>query len=162
MKRLTLLLTGAALCGCLAAQAQVPPTPAADQSVLLQSKDPKLAANKKLVYDMWRELLEGGHVEVAEKYLTEGYIQHNPSIATGRAAVVEYFSKSRKPLPIEPKIKGKLINIVAEGDIVVLTFVREYPDPKDPTKKYATTWVDMFRVENGKIAEHWDSALKQP
>jgi len=35
------------------------------------------------------------------------------------------------------------------------------PDPKGPAKKYTTTWFDMFRIENGKIAEHWDPALKQ-
>ncbi len=45
--------------------------------------------------------------------------------------------------------------------MVVLSFVREGPDPKDPTKKYTTTWFDMFRLEGGKIAEHWDGAQKQ-
>jgi predicted SnoaL-like aldol condensation-catalyzing enzyme len=43
----------------------------------------------------------------------------------------------------------------------VLSFAREYADPKDATKKYSTTWFDMFRLENGKIAEHWDPAQKQ-
>jgi predicted SnoaL-like aldol condensation-catalyzing enzyme len=49
---------------------------------------------------------------------------------------------------------------VAEGDLVTLSFARELPDPADPAKKYTTTWFDMFRIENGKIAEHWDSAEK--
>jgi predicted SnoaL-like aldol condensation-catalyzing enzyme len=44
---------------------------------------------------------------------------------------------------------------------VVLNFVQEVPDPRDPSKKYTTTWFDMLRIENGKLAEHWDSALKQ-
>ena len=30
-----------------------------------------------------------------------------------------------------------------------------------PAKKYTTTWFDMFRIENGKIAEHWDPAVRQ-
>ena len=42
-----------------------------------------------------------------------------------------------------------------------LAFVREAADPKDATKKYTTTWFDMFRIEGGKIAEHWDPAPKQ-
>ncbi|SEP05970.1 hypothetical protein [Mucilaginibacter sp. OK283] len=45
--------------------------------------------------------------------------------------------------------------------IVVLSFKDERPDPKAKGKKYTTTWFDMLRIENGKIAEHWDSALKE-
>jgi hypothetical protein len=71
------------------------------------------------------------------------------------------FSKLSGPKPIEAQVKAPLVAIVAEGDMVVLSFVREGPDPKDPTKKYTTTWFDMFRLEGGKIAEHWDGAQKQ-
>jgi predicted SnoaL-like aldol condensation-catalyzing enzyme len=161
MKPMTMMLALITLGAGLNAAAQVPPTPAADQAAFLKSADPKLRANKKLVYDMWRELREAAHVELAEKYLTENYIEHNPNIPTGRATVIEFFAKRPKS-DIEPQIRGKLINMTAEGDIVTLTFVREYPDPKDATRKYSTTWIDMFRVENGKLAEHWDSALKNP
>ncbi|MFT3931000.1 MAG: ester cyclase [Spongiibacteraceae bacterium] len=143
------------------AQAQIPVTPADDQAALLASADPKLAANKKLVFDFWREVFEGGHMELADKYLAENYIQHNPNVATGRAAFIEFFTKIRKPKPIEQKVLAPLVSITAERDLVTLSFVREYPDPKDPSHKYTTTWFDMFRIENGKIAEHWDPAQKQ-
>ena len=46
------------------------------------------------------------------------------------------------------------------GDLVVMAFAREYPDPKDPSQKYTTTWFDMFRLADGKIAEHWDPATR--
>ena len=100
-------------------------------------------------------------MDLAEKYMAENYIQHNPNVATGRAAFIEFFSKLSGPKPIEAQVKAPLVSIVAEGDMVVLSFVREGPDPKDPTKKYTTTWFDMFRLEGGKIAEHWDGAQKQ-
>jgi predicted SnoaL-like aldol condensation-catalyzing enzyme len=128
---------------------------------MLASADPQLAANKRLVYDFWREVFEGGHMELADKYLADSYIQHNPMVPTGRAAFVEAFSKRVKPVAIEPRIKSPLIAIVAEGDRVVLSFVREYDDPAAPGKKYTTTWFDMFRIENGRIAEHWDPATKR-
>ena len=48
----------AALAVAAAAQAQLPVQPAADQQALLASPDAKLAANKKLVYDFWREVFE--------------------------------------------------------------------------------------------------------
>ena len=153
------VLLGAVFVGTSAAQVPVSPSP--DHAVLLQSPDPKLAQNKRLVYDFWREVFEGGHLELAEKYMAEGYIQHNPNVPTGRAAFVEFFGKIRKPKAIEAKVAAPLVGITAEGDFVVLSFVREQTDPKDASKKYTTTWFDMFRIENGKIAEHWDPAVRQ-
>lgn len=141
--------------------AQVPVSPASDHAALLASSDPKLAQNKRLVYDFWREVFEAGHMELAEKYLAETYIQHNPTVPTGRAAFVAFFSKWKKPSPIEARVGAPLVAIVAEGNLVILSFVRQLPDPKDPTKSYTSTWFDMFRIENGKIAEHWDPAAKQ-
>lgn len=148
------LLLGAAV------QAQVPVTPTADQAAQLASADATLAAHKRLVYDFWREVFEAGHLERADQYLTEGYIQHNPNVPSGRAAFVAFFGKIRQPRAIEPRITAPLVSITAERDLVTLSFVREYADPKDPSRKYTTTWFDMFRIENGKIAEHWDPAQK--
>jgi hypothetical protein len=64
--------------GLGAAQAQVPPVAAPDQLALLKSPDPKLAANKKLVFDMYRSIVNAGRTDLAEKFFTKGYIQHNP------------------------------------------------------------------------------------
>jgi predicted SnoaL-like aldol condensation-catalyzing enzyme len=136
------------------AQVEVQSTP--NQAQFLGSADHRLAANKRLVYDFWREVLEAGHMDLAPNYMLESYIQHNPNVPTGRAAFIEFFSKMSKPKPIEPTIKAPLVAIVAERDLVVLSFVRKVADPKDKTKTYTTTWFDMFRVEEDKIAEHWD------
>jgi predicted SnoaL-like aldol condensation-catalyzing enzyme len=141
--------------------AQVPVLANTNHAQMLASPDAKLAANKRMVYDFWREVFEGRHMDLAEKYMAEGYIQHNPNVPTGRAAFIDFFSKLSGPKPIEAQVKAPLVALVAEGDLVVLTFLRELPDPKDPTKKYTTTWFDMFRIENGKIAEHWDAAERR-
>ena len=140
---------------------QVPTVPTPDQKIMVLSQDPNLARNKKLVYDFWREVLEAGHLDLAPKYMTETYIQHNPNVPTGRQGFIDFFSKFRKPQPIVDSIKAPLIAIVAEGDLVVLVFKKELPDPKDPSKKYTTTSFDMLRIEGAKIAEHWDAAIKQ-
>ena len=144
-----------------ASHAQVAVQANPDHERMLASDDPYLAENKRLVYDFWREVFEGRHMELADKYMAESYIQHNPNVPTGRAAFTDFFSRISKPQPIEPRVKAPLVAIVAEGDLVVLAFVREGIDPKDATKKYTTTWFDMFRIEGGKIAEHWDAAPKQ-
>ena len=136
----------------------IDPKPLASQEELLKDRDEKLAANKKLVYDFWREVLEARHLDVAEKYMRTDYIQHNPNADTGVAGFKAYFSKLGGPLPIEPKIKREVISIVAQGDLVVLSFVQENKDSKG--QPYKTTWFDMFRIQDGTIAEHWDSATR--
>ncbi|MBV1775052.1 nuclear transport factor 2 family protein [Burkholderiaceae bacterium DAT-1] len=140
--------------------AQMPVKPAASQAAWLASDNAQLAKNKRLVFDFWREVLEAGHLELADKYLTESYIQHNPNVPTGRKGFVQFFSAFAKPKAIQAEIQQPVVSITAEGDLVVLSFVSTMPDPKDPKQTYTTTWFDMFRIENGKIAEHWDSALK--
>ena len=80
---------------------------------------------------------------------------------TGRQGFIDFFSKFRKPVPIVDSIKGPLIDIVAENNMVVLVFKRQLPDPKDPSKKYMTASFEMLRVEGKLIAEHWDSAVKE-
>ena len=143
------------------AHAQVAVVPHVDHEQMLASPDARLAANKRLVYNFWREVFEAGHMELAERYMAESYIQHNPNVPTGRAAFIDFFSKNVTPQPIESRIKAPLVAILADGDLVVLAFVREAIDPKDAAKKYTTTWFDMFRLEGGNIAEHWDPATKR-
>ena len=147
---------------CATAGAQVPPTAAPDQAALLQSSDPKLAANKKLVLDMWRAIIQGGHTELAPRYFTQSYIQHNPNVATGRDAMVAYMKATRPVRAIDPQITFPVIAIMAEGDLVMVATVSYSPDPESPGRKYAGTHFDLFRIEDGKIAEHWDSVPKDP
>ena len=157
-KTLLASLLAAALAG--PALAQLPVVAQPDHAKLLASPDARLASNKRLVYNFWREVFEGEHMELADRYLAESYIQHNPDVPTGRAGFVDAFSKVVTPKPIEARVKAPLVAIVAERDLVILSFVSELPDPKDNTKTYTTTWFDMFRIENGKIAEHWDPDVK--
>lgn len=145
-----------------APRAGVPPAPAPDQAGLLQSEDPKLAANKKLVFDMWRAIIQGGRTDLAPQYFTESYIQHNPNVASGRDALVAYMKQTRPVRPIEPTITFPVIAIVAEGDLVMVATVTYAPDPERPGQKYAGTHFDLFRIEDGLIAEHWDSVRKDP
>jgi predicted SnoaL-like aldol condensation-catalyzing enzyme len=140
--------------------AALPVVPAPDQAALLKSKDPKLAANKKLAYDFFRIVLRAHHLDEADKYMKEDYIQHNPNADTGIAGFKAYFSRiPGGPQPVPDTLPG-LVAIQAEGNFVTLSFVREEKDPANPGQKYTTTWFDMFRIDDGKIAEHWDVALK--
>ena len=159
MKKLFILCAALALAAPLL-PAQEAPVGVKDQLALLKSSDPKLAANKKLVYDMYRTILQGGHHEMVDQYFTPGYIQHNPNVTSSRDSLAKYIKQTRPQRPIQPTLDFPLISLVAEGDMVVIAIVSYQDDPENAGKRYANTHFDMFRIENGKIAEHWDHVAK--
>ena len=163
--RRTLIAFGtiaAIFAGPLVAQEQLtmsePPAVSQDHAALLASPDPRLAANKRLVYDMYRIVLQGGHHDRAHEFIAEGYIQHNPNAAQGLAGIVDYVRETRPVRELKDTLDLPLITLVAEGDYVMTSFVR--PEKDSAGETYYTTWFDLFRIENGKIAEHWDPMLK--
>src|SRR5262245_10260662 len=103
--------------------AQEPVLPAGDPEALFHSSDAKLDKNKQAAYHIVKDLLEAGHWELADKYLTERYVQHNPNAASGRDGVVRFFTEVRKvtPRPIPDKMTTKVVSVAAEGDLVVVT-----------------------------------------
>ena len=135
-----------------------PPATAQDHAALLVSPDPQLAANKRLVYDMYRIVLQGGYAGRAGEFIREDYIQHNPNAEQGLAGVQDYIRKTRPERALEDKVELPLINLIAEGDHVMIAFLRPEQDSSGTT--YYSTWFDLFRIEDGRIAEHWDPMLK--
>jgi predicted SnoaL-like aldol condensation-catalyzing enzyme len=162
-QHLTPLALVLALMAPAAAYGQAAPVTAhPDPESLFTSPDPALHANKQVVMHIVRDLLEAGHWEDADKYLTEEYIQHNPLVASGLETVKKFFAgRPSSPIPDRKSWKTKVVNVTAEGDRVVVAFVREFPDPRNPGKTYTTTWFDMWRIKDGKADEHWDPQVIQ-
>lgn len=142
------------------AQTMSAPAPqvATDHEALLASPDPRLAANKRLVYDMYRIVLQAGLADRAGEFIAERYIQHNPNAGQGLKGVQDYIRATRPERPIADKLELPLIQLIAEGDYVMTAFVRPEKDAGGQT--YYSTWFDLYRIEDGKIAEHWDPMLK--
>ncbi len=120
-------------------------------------------ANKAVVLKVMELLIDPEVSEQAREYLTPEYIQHNPEIESGADGIIAFTKteearaarENMRPAP-EPPV------LVAEGDKVVMMISRDLPDPENPGQTYRAYWFDMWRVEDGRLAEHWDAVTKTP
>ena len=111
--------------------------------------------NKKLVTDFYEGVFLKHQVKAyADQYIGEKYIQHNPHVPDGKAPFVNYFTGHFKE---NPDAKSVIKRAVAEGDLVFL-HVHSTQNAQD----HGVAVVDIFRVENGKIVEHWDVQQEVP
>ncbi len=107
-----------------------------------------LEANKKIVVDFYEKGLNQKDFDAAAKYFGTRYIQHNPSAPDG----IEGFKRLVAFLKEKfPNSHSEIKRVIAEGDFVVL-HVHSVREPGQRGRAI----VDMFRLENGKIVEHWD------
>lgn len=110
--------------------------------------------NKKVVRDFYTTVLIGRDVDAAPKFVRADYIQHNPQVPTGLKGFMDTF-RERFAHKLPPDYKRELLNVVGDNDIVI-TYMRQTWTGKDGQHHQALGF-DMFRVQDGMIAEHWDA-----
>lgn len=113
------------------------------------------ADNKKIVRDFYETAFEKhSPAEAMKNYVGDKYIQHNPHVKDGPEPFIAYFTDFYKK---NPKAKTEIKRMVAEGDLVV---VHAHSRANEKDRGYAA--IDIFRLENGKIVEHWDAVEPVP
>lgn len=125
--------------------------------------DKQAKKNLDMVLDWWRVVIQNRQMDQAPKYQAADYIQHNPSVNTGRDGFIAFFSRLPKPNVADPsKLENQPVVKGAKGDFVWLIFESEQKDPRDPSKTYHSNSFELIRIQNGKVQEHWDSQMKFP
>jgi predicted SnoaL-like aldol condensation-catalyzing enzyme len=112
-----------------------------------------LERNKKSVVAFFTQAFNDKQpAEAVAKYVGKQYIQHNPDTPDGAAAFIE---ETKKFIAHSPGVSVEIKRVIAEGDFVVThDLVKLAPDDR------GLAGIDIFRLENGKIVEHWDA--RQP
>jgi len=125
-------------------------------------------ANKKLVSEFYAALYDAEATgamktkgrSIVEKFIALDYIQHRPGEKNGREAMI-HNTEAAPSMPGGTMPPAKLLFLAADGDLVVQVTSRDLPDPATGAPKPTLIW-NMFRVQDGKLAEHWDAVPGAP
>jgi predicted SnoaL-like aldol condensation-catalyzing enzyme len=112
------------------------------------------SANKALVVYVYDQLFNHANTSVIDKYVRSDYIQHNPTVANGPDALRQLVETLHAT---NPDSRNVIEHVVAQDDLVLLQTLAgasaTFP---------GLAIVDVFRVQDGKIAEHWDTIQPVP
>jgi predicted SnoaL-like aldol condensation-catalyzing enzyme len=106
--------------------------------------------NKAIVQRVYDELFGQGNTQLVNELFSEIYLQHNPTLPNGRQALIDFvkFLKSLDPAPVVT-----VKHILADGDLVAVHWHASVTPQNEFTGQAG---FDLFRLDQGKIVEHWD------
>lgn len=152
------MAVGAVVGLALTSEALVPrahaEAPSKQSTVATKVKDPK-----SVLSTLGASVFAKKDFSELDELMREDYIQHNPLVAQGSKGFREFFETWFKAVP---DFKYDLKKVVAEGDLVWAygtysgTQTGDWLGIPATGKAYTFDAVDIFRVENGRLAEHWD------
>jgi predicted SnoaL-like aldol condensation-catalyzing enzyme len=118
--------------------------------------------NKQIVHQLYEEVFQKHRLELVDRFIDDAYVQHNPDLPAGKKGFVEFHKVFFAAIPDAfPAVN----EIVAEGDLVWVyntitgTHTGSGFAGLEPTgNKIKYDVVDMFRLRDGKLVDHWDVA----
>ncbi|WP_461070084.1 nuclear transport factor 2 family protein [Spirosoma horti] len=122
----------------------------ANQSHTMQ----KETLHKSLIRDFYRRAVAQGDIAFAEQLISEHYIQHSSALKPGKAGVLEALNLM-KQMPKPTAATAPFMRLIAEDEYVVTNLSFDWGGKQKVV-------VDLFRFENGQVAEHWDAVQDQP
>lgn len=118
------------------------------------------AENKELIRRFFEEVWNNGNVDLASEFIAPGFLSHNnlEIEAVGPEGIKRAVLMHRSAFP---DLHSTLEELIAEGDRVVVrgtdrgTHLGEFMGRPPTGRKFVITWMDIFRIENGKAIEAW-------
>lgn len=108
----------------------------------------KLDANKTLVLDFYAKVWNAKNLDAVADFVADDYIQHNPHVGNGRAALEAFLGPMFEAVP---EGRFTIARLIADDDLVVAhTLFQANADDR------GTAVVDVYRIVDGRLAEHWD------
>jgi predicted SnoaL-like aldol condensation-catalyzing enzyme len=114
----------------------------------------QLEENKKVVVEFYQLAINQKNFAAAEKLIGPRYVQHNPNAADGAEGLKAFLAFLREKFP---DYHSDIKRVFADGDYVIL-HVHNVPTPG----ARGNAIIDIFRLEDGKIVEHWDVRQEVP
>jgi predicted SnoaL-like aldol condensation-catalyzing enzyme len=113
-----------------------------------------IEVNKSIIRDFYRRTVANGDLDYANQIISDDYIQHSLMVKAGKAGLMEALN-SMKQLPKPTTSAKPFMRLIAEGDYVVTNLSFEMGGKQ-------MVVVDLFRLQNGQVIEHWDAVQQQP
>lgn len=111
-------------------------------------------ANKKVAQEFYDTIINKKDFESARKYIGKNYKQHNPLVADGPEGLKAFIEFLKTNFP---EARSEIKRTLADGDYVVL-----HVHSIRPPNMRGRAIIEIFRLEDGKIDEHWDVIQEIP
>lgn len=120
----------------------------------MSARTPEEQRNLDHVLGMFRDVLQPLDADQVDRYISPDYIQHSPMAAPGRDSLKAFLRMVRAA---SPNSSQRLLRAFVDGDHVIL----HYHVKKDPEDRGFVV-MDIFRLSNGIVVEHWDCVQDVP
>lgn len=117
-----------------------------------KSRAERAKANKQMIRDYYELALNKKDFAAARAYIGDSYTQHNPDIPNGPEGLGGFIDWIKEELP---DLKVDFVRMIADGDFVVM-------HNRGNNSPNTMAVVDIFRIEDGKVVEHWDVLQEVP
>jgi predicted SnoaL-like aldol condensation-catalyzing enzyme len=118
------------------------------------SRTPEEQRNLDHVLGLFRDVLVPLDADQVDRYIAPDYIQHSPMAAPGRDSLKAFLRTVRAA---SPNASQRLLHAFVDGDHVIIHYHVKH-DPEDR----GFVVMDIFRLTNGMVVEHWDCVQDVP